>query len=243
LDTNTQKPNHFCNQCKKEKLEIDFSKTEIKKTYSRCKLCVSEYNRLYRNRNKEKHKKYKSDYYFEHKNTIQEQQKLYKKNNLEKISKYKREYFLQNKDQINEYHREYDKNRKISDISFKLRRNLSKYISIGLKKRNLHKNSKSIMSVLPYSISELKIHIEKQFEPWMIWENQGSYDKNTWNDNDQTTWTWQVDHIIPHSTFKYLSMEDEEFTKCWSLENLRPYPSKQNLLDGALRTRHNIVNI
>ena len=44
----------------------------------------------------------------------------------------------------------------------------------------------------------------------------------TWNDNDQSTWTWNIDHIIPQSTLPYTSMDDEIFKKCWALENLRP---------------------
>ena len=88
-------------------------------------------------------------------------------------------------------------------------------------------------------MDELKSHLEQQFESWMNWKNYGKYNKNTWNDNDQLTWTWQIDHIIPHSTFNYESMEDEEFKKCWSLDNLRPYSSKQNFLDGVMRVRHN----
>jgi 5-methylcytosine-specific restriction endonuclease McrA len=42
----------------------------------------------------------------------------------------------------------------------------------------------------------------------------------------------QIDHIIPHSTFKYISMDDDSFTRCWALENLRPLSSKQNNLKG-----------
>jgi hypothetical protein len=49
--------------------------------------------------------------------------------------------------------------------------------------------------------------------------------------NKSTTWTWNIDHIIPHSTFKYISMEDQSFKECWSLTNLRPYSAKQNILD------------
>ena len=64
------------------------------------------------------------------------------------------------------------------------------------------------------------------------------YNKNMWNNNDPQTWTWQIDHIIPHSTFKYTSMEDDNFKKCWALENLRPYSSKQNFFDGVQKTRH-----
>lgn len=74
------------------------------------------------------------------------------------------------------------------------------------------------------------------------WHNWGIYDKNKWDDNDQSTWTWQIDHIIPLSEFKYTSFEDESFKKCWALENLRPYSAKQNFIDGVMRTRHSKKN-
>ena len=67
----------------------------------------------------------------------------------------------------------------------------------------------------------------------MNWGNWGKYNKNTWKDNDPNTWKWNLDYIIPQSHFKYTSMQDEEFKKCWALENLRPYSAKQNILDGA----------
>jgi hypothetical protein len=84
-------------------------------------------------------------------------------------------------------------------------------------------------------MQDLKIYIEAQFEPWMTWDNHGNYDLNTWDDNDQFTWVWQIDHIIPQSLLPYTSMEDDNFKKCWALENLRPYSAKQNLLDGNRR--------
>jgi hypothetical protein len=46
------------------------------------------------------------------------------------------------------------------------------------------------------------------------------------------------DHIIPQSKLQYTSMKDENFKKCWSLENLRPLSAKQNVIDGATRIRH-----
>jgi 5-methylcytosine-specific restriction endonuclease McrA len=72
----------------------------------------------------------------------------------------------------------------------------------------------------------------------MTWENRGNYSPETWDDNDQSTWTWQIDHIIPDSDFEYESMQDAEFQKSWSLENLRPLNAKQNVLEGTNRTRH-----
>lgn len=76
----------------------------------------------------------------------------------------------------------------------------------------------------------------------MNWNNHGKYDPKTWDDNDPNTWTWQLDHIIPHSEFKYTSTEDEEFKKCWALNNLRPYSAKKNLIDGASKIRHKLKN-
>lgn len=87
-------------------------------------------------------------------------------------------------------------------------------------------------------MDELIIHLENLFEPWMSWDNYGRYNAKTWNDNDETTWTWQIDHIKPHSLFNYKSMENYGFKLCWALSNLRPYSSKQNFLDGISRIRH-----
>jgi len=62
--------------------------------------------------------------------------------------------------------------------------------------------------------------------------------------NDQSTWTWQIDHIIPHSDLPYDSMDHPNFQKCWALDNLRPLSAKQNLEEGTRRIRHksNIQN-
>jgi hypothetical protein len=66
----------------------------------------------------------------------------------------------------------------------------------------------------------------------------GKYNYKNWNDNDPTTWTWQLDHIVPQASLPYTSMKEENFRKCWELTNLRPYSAKQNLLDGSNRIRH-----
>ena len=39
---------------------------------------------------------------------------------------------------------------------------------------------------------------------------------------------------------KILEQKDDNFKKCWALENLRPLSSKQNLLDGSTRVRHEV---
>jgi predicted DNA-binding protein YlxM (UPF0122 family) len=119
-----------------------------------------------------------------------------------------------------------------TDPNFVIRRSVSYFIWNGLKANGSTKGGESCLSYLGYSIDELRAHLESQFEPWMTWDNHGNYDKKTWDDNVPATWTWQIDHIIPHSKFQYTSMEDQAFLDCWALSNLRPYSAKQNIIDG-----------
>lgn len=115
----------------------------------------------------------------------------------------------------------------------KIRSRLSVSIHKALKNNGSSKKRKSSWKCLPYTKEDLKIHLENLFETWMTWENWGKYDPKTWNDNDQSTWKWQLDHIIPHSFFHYTSMNEQSFLDCWALRNLRPYSAKQNIIDGA----------
>ncbi len=84
-------------------------------------------------------------------------------------------------------------------------------------------------------MDELKAYLESQFESWMTWANHGRYDSKTWNDNDISTWTWQIDHIIPQSALPYDSMSHTNFVKCWELSNLRPLSAKANILKGNIK--------
>jgi hypothetical protein len=130
------------------------------------------------------------------------------------------------------------KNKRKNDPAFKLRNLISSHVRYGLSNSGVSKNGESCWKYLPYTPQQLKSHLESLFESWMNWQNRGLYKTDEWDDNNINSWKWQLDHIIPHSEFKYTSMEDEEFKKCWALSNLRPYSAKQNLLDGVNRTRH-----
>lgn len=177
---------------------------------SQCRLCESSKVILYNNTN-ENYKKY---------------QENWRKNN----PNYKKEYGIKNIKSIREYRREYENRAEI-----KLRRLIANRVRDALKKNKISKNNASVLSYLSYSIQELKQHLEKQFESWMNWNNHTIYDYKTWDDNDSSTWTWQLDHIIPQSKLLYTSMNDENFKKCWALENLRPLSAKQNVIDGNRR--------
>ena len=50
----------------------------------------------------------------------------------------------------------------------------------------------------------------------MTWSNYGFYG-------------WHIDHIELDCSFDYKSVNDKEFQKCWSLENLQPLWAEDNL--------------
>ena len=161
-------------------------------------------------------------------NTHKLEERQYKILNKDEISVKGKEYRLKNKQKISDRL----KVRRRRPVN-KLRNNVSSLIRF-----HIHKNCESISKYLPYTIQELRRHLESLFEPWMNWSNWGKYNLDKWNDNDQTTWTWQIDHIIPQSSLPYQSMIDDNFVKCWAIQNLRPYSAKQNILDGVSRIRH-----
>ena len=144
-----------------------------------------------------------------------------------------------------EYCREADRNRYKNNPFYKLMKLCRKSVNKMLKSQGLSKNGQSSKYYFPFIQEELIIHIEKQFslpenldkngKVWMTWNNQGKYNPKTWDDNDSSTWKWNLDHLIPQSKLPYTSMDDENFRLCWALSNLRPYSAKQNILDGNRR--------
>ena len=131
------------------------------------------------------------------------------------------------------------KNRYEEDINYKIREVISTSICNALRNNSSSKNGESCLKYLPFTIDQLIEHLEKQFEPWMNWENHGSYRIDSWDDNNRGTWVWHIDHIIPTIFFNYTSMKDENFKKCWALENLRPLSAKENIIKGAKIIKEN----
>lgn len=226
----------FCHKCKITKNISEFY--PYKDTYKRpCIECKIEYQKHFYVENKEDIEIYRKEYYLENKDLIIEKQTIRDFERREEIKIYKRKYESENRLILNEKKRLYKKRVYEEDPSKKIRRSLSGSIFSAMKENNSCKNNISFLKFLPYTIQELKNHLQSLFEPWMTWKNRGLYRLNEWDDNDSSTWKWQVDHIIPHSTFKYTSMEDQSFKDCWALSNLRPYSAKQNVIDG-IRKRY-----
>ena len=197
----------ICNKCKHDyKLECFRERKNRKGFLYRVKVCI--YCERIQKKNAEKNR---------YENFTSEQIKSHRERS--KLSSKKNNYV--------KWRNIWQKDKEKTNITYKLKRRISSLIRYKLK------NKKSTNCILSYSIEELKIHLESKFEPWMNWDNWGIYDVNAWDDKDQSTWTWQIDHIIPQSKFTYASIDDENFIKCWSLNNLRPLSSKENILKGS----------
>lgn len=65
-----------------------------------------------------------------------------------------------------------------------------------------------------YTIDDFILAFETKFEEEMSWLNHGRGGKGDI--------IWQIDHIIPRSSFLFTSLDDPKFSECWSLDNLQP---------------------
>jgi len=94
----------------------------------------------------------------------------------------------------------------------RLSKNISRRIrkDIGTNKRGLHWEK-----FVGFTFRELQKHLEKQFKPEMTWDNYGT--------------TWHIDHKIPVAAFNFRTYGDIDFKRCWSLDNLQPMFTFDNL--------------
>lgn len=227
---------------------------------------TKEYHKQYYEENKEKIKEQSKQNYQAHKEERKIKDKQYREKNKDIIKEKKKEYRQKHKEEIKHNNKKYRKEnqdilliksnkrqniKRKNDPIFALRKDASSMIYEGLKINNGSKRGRSIIQYLEWTFNDLWPHLEKQFSlpenltsdgyVWMTRENRGKYNPKTWNDKDSTTWTWQLDHIIPHSLFEYATMDCQEFRDCWALSNLRPLSAKQNQMDGATKIRHKQV--
>ena len=151
--------------------------------------------------------------YHKHKEKKLEYHKKWSEKNREHLSEYHKEWREKNIDKHRENKRNYERNRKNSDPLYKLVANFRTAIWTVLKESNVDKYG-HYFDILQYTPEELIIHLEKQFKDDMTWDNYG---------------IWHVDHKLPITSFDIQEMGDEEFMKCWSLDNLQPMWGDENI--------------
>jgi hypothetical protein len=145
-----------------------------------------------------------------------ESQRKYREKNRELLKDKAKEYYSENKVEC------YERNKKIiyekyyNDDLFRLKFNLRKLINNSIKRQGYTKKSKSF-DILGCEFELFKQHIQKQFQPWMSWDNYGGTPKNK---NEK----WEIDHIIPVSS----ASNEEEIIKLNHYTNLQPLCSYEN---------------
>ena len=185
------------------------------------------YNKQYGSDNKEKQKEYQKQWYQDNKERILEQTKQYRLDNKEKISERKKQYRLDNKERIKEYQKEYNLDNKErireqsnqyqkeqyhSDPLFKFKMNCRSRTGTAFKKKSWRKNG-GTEKLLGCDWKTAMNHIEKQFEPWMNWDNHGE---------------WEIDHIIPLAS----ANTKEEMNPLFNYKNLQPLLAEDNRKKG-----------
>lgn len=105
-----------------------------------------------------------------------------------------------------------------TDATFRLNVRMSRGIGAALKGNS--KAGKSWQELVPYTLDELRDHIERQFHDGMNWHNMGQ---------------WHIDHIVPLSAFKFTEAADPQFRAAWALTNLRPLWALENVRKSAAR--------
>lgn len=202
------------------------------------KFDAKQYAKEYREKTKDRRKEYGKEYREKHRNETKEYNKKYRENNKEKREKYRKVnekriketnkiyndknkekhhiYYLEHKDKILKYQRELKKKKLASDPLYKLKHQFSKLLLMSFKRQGYTKKSRTY-EILGCTFQEFKEHLEKQFEPWMNWENKGLY-------NGTFNYGWDIDHIVSQSN----ATTEEEFIKLNHYTNLQPLCGKVN---------------
>ncbi len=128
----------------------------------------------------------------------------------------KKSYYLRNREAIIAKQSKYNKEKRKNDPLFKLSSYMLSRFWKALDSKGYEKDIKST-ETLGCSISELKVHLEKQFKDEMSWDNYGA---------------WHVDHRIPLSS----ANTKEELCNLNHYNNLQPLWAEDNLLKSDKTT-------
>ena len=186
---------------------------------------ISEFNirssikNTYQNRCKDCTNNYAKEYRNENHNIIKEKQDQWYKTTGKN---WKKEYDETHKEYTNTRNRERYKNDQQYRIKKILRTRFNKTVT-GKKTYN------SIINYLGIDLDYFLKWIEYQFDPNMNWDNQGTY--------------WDIDHVIPCSSFNLEN--DDDIKKCFNWKNIRPCEKienykKNNKIVESIINDHNI---
>lgn len=208
---NRERKEYYKNYYSKNREILRLKSEEFRKK-NRKKL--SEQQKKYYFNNQEKRKAYNKKYYNTNAKILKQKTKEYRVKNNKTILKQRKQYRIKNKEELKKRQNKlYQINR--NNPRFRLDMSVSSAIYQCLKSKKAERQWESLVD---FNLNDLVIHLEKQFDDKMTWENYGKY--------------WHLDHKVPKTWFKYINPEDKEFKKCWSLSNLQPLFWQDNVKKG-----------
>jgi len=102
-----------------------------------------------------------------------------------------------------------NKKRQLQKSKYRISRN----ISTGIRKSLQTGKGGKWETLVGYTISDLRQHLENQFQAGMTWNNYGR---------------WHIHHIHPIALFDFTSAQSQDFKRCWALNNLQPLWATDN---------------
>ena len=190
--------------------------------YEANKDVLLERQKAYNEKNKDKIRARKRTYHHKNKVARSASAKEYYQKNKEHIKAKANAYYAENREQVIERNNNYERERRQRDPIFRLLLNTKGAVYKALVREGGGKYGSTTLDALPFTIPELKAHLESQFDETMTWENYGNH--------------WHVDHIYPLSALPYDSLEHPHFSLVWDLKNLRPLSAHENLTKQAQLT-------
>jgi len=217
----------ICTLCLEEKPLTEFHfRKDRNKHVARCKKCSydKEYQKKYRQTYKDKIRKASKEHYHKNQEKISRYFKRRYQENKEFYNEYSKKWYKENKKHHNDLTRDYYiknkekiyekvKERLLTDVGFKIKKNLSRRLNAALKGQD---KSNKTTELLGCSVDFFLKHIESQFEEGMSWDNYGN-----------TKDSWSLDHIKPCTAFD-LQNESEQ-RECCHYTNLRPMWHIENI--------------
>ena len=185
------------------------SQAEYQKKYrEENKERLAAWRNAYYQKNKNRQKEYVKQRYAQKKDEILEYAKAYRAANAEKCYELKKKWRSENPERSREWSK-LNQRRKLATIpGFRVRCNISRRMNAMLRGSPHQKNKR-----LGLTAAALRAHLEPLFQPGMTWENYGK--------------VWHVDHIKPCALFDF--SDPEQIKACFSLANLQPLWAAENI--------------
>lgn len=148
----------------------------------------------------------------ENKERDKETARIWREAHREWFAKYMAEWREKHKDKI----KEKILTKRKTDPGYVIRQRMASLTYQALRSKGGSKRNNSWLTLMGYSIDDLKNHIEDKFCDGMTWEAllEGRI---------------HIDHKIPVVAFNFTSVTDVDFKRCFALSNLQPLWAIDNL--------------